>query len=430
MRIPGPVRIDAHDASVRENSGAALLLVPVDDDLDEDDEMLTVSALAASGLTVSHAASGGGYGSVTPEPVEVTVTDDETESMEVLLTLSPAVVSEGAGSTGQTVTGTGTLNSGTRAEATVVTVTVEGGTATEGDDFTPVADFTPTIPVDATSGTTTFTLVPVDDDLDEDDETLTVSGTTTSGLRVMPASLTVTITDDEDTPMLSVADAQGSEDAGSIAFTVTLSGASSKAVTVDWETSDGTATAGRDYEAVSGTLTFVAHQTERRVTVPVLDDAVDEAEERFSLRLNNPVNAVLGDAEAMGTIMGRDVLPQAWLARFGRTAADHTAQAIARRLEAGERETQVTVAGRRIDGEVAGLQSGGMPLGDFRLGGIPLGGLATGNAGLGSAASEMLTRAAEPAIRAAQRQHSGGADTRSVEEVDYRPALPDFGFRR
>ncbi len=318
--------------------------------------------------TVSHAASGGDYGGVTAEPVEVTVTDDETESTEVALTLSPAVVSEGAGSAGQTVTVTGTLNSGTRAEATVVTVTVGGGTATEGDDYTPVSDFTLTIPADATSGTTTFTLVPVDDALDEDDETLTVSGTTTSGLTVMPASLTVTITDDEDTPTLSVADAQGAEDAGSIAFTVTLSGASSKAVTVDWETSDGTATAGRDYEAVSGTLTFAAHQTERLVTVPVLDDAVDEAEERFSLRLSNPVNAQLGDAEAVGTIVGRDALPQAWLARFGRTAAGHVLDAVDERLtstrSAGRAETaanglEVTVGGRRLSPTLDGAVQDG-----------------------------------------------------------------------
>ena len=279
--------------------------------------------------TVSHAASGGDYGGVTAEPVEVTVTDDETESTEVALTLSPAVVSEGAGSSGQTVT-----------------VTVEGGTATEGDDFTPVSDFTLTIPADATSGT--------------------AAG---SGLAVTPTSLTATITDDEDTPMLSVADAQGSEDAGSIAFTVTLSGASSKAVTVDWETSGGTATAGRDYEAVSGTLTFMAHETEQQVTVPVLDDAVDEAEERFSLRLNNPVNAILGDAEAVGTIVaGRDGLPKAWLARFGRTAAGHVLDAVDERLtstrgalraETAANGLEVTVGGRRLGPTLDGAAQDG-----------------------------------------------------------------------
>ena len=99
--------------------------------------------------TVSHTVSGGGYGSVTASSVEVTVTEDETESTEVLLTLSPAAVSEGAGSAGQTVTVTGTLNSGTRAEPTAVTMTVAGGTATEGDDFTPVSGFALTIPAEA-----------------------------------------------------------------------------------------------------------------------------------------------------------------------------------------------------------------------------------------------------------------------------------------
>ena len=244
---------------------AALTFTPSDWDVPQ-----TVTASAAHDgdavddtATVSHAASGGDYGGVTSEPVEVTVTDDETESTEVALTLSPAVVSEGAGSAGQTVTVTGTLDSGTRAEPTVVRVRVSDGTATAGSDFTPVTGFTLTIPADAQSGTTTFTLVPVDDDVDEDDETVTVSGTTTSGLTVTPAS--ITITDDEDAPALSAADAEGSEDGGSIAFTVTLGGASSKAVTVDWETSDGTATAGRDYEAASGTLTFAPHQTERLV---------------------------------------------------------------------------------------------------------------------------------------------------------------------
>ena len=129
----------------------ALTFTPSDWDVPQ-----TVTASAAHDgdavddtATVSHAASGGDYGGVTSEPVEVTVTDDETESTEVALTLSPAVVSEGAGSAGQTVTVTGTLDSGTRAEPTVVRVRVSDGTATAGSDFTPVTGFTLTIPADA-----------------------------------------------------------------------------------------------------------------------------------------------------------------------------------------------------------------------------------------------------------------------------------------
>ena len=371
-RPTGPVEIELTVSGSPDVTAVPVSLTFTASDWNEP-QTVTVSAAhdgdaLDDAATISHTVSGGGYGSVTASSVAVTVTEDETESTEVLLTLSPAVVSEGAGSAGETVTVTGTLNSGTRAGATAVTMTVAGGTAIEGDDFTPVPDFTLTIPADSTSGTTTFTLVPVDDDVDEDDETVTVTGTTTSGLTVTPAS--IAITDDEDAPALSAADAEGSEDGGSIAFTVTLGGASSKAVTVDWETSDGTATAGRDYEAASGTLTFAPHQTERLVIVRVLDDAVDEAEERFSLRLSNPVNAELGDAEAVGTIVaGRDGLPKAWLARFGRTAAGHVLDAVGERLrstrgavlaETAANGLEVTVAGRRLGPTLDGAGQDGL----------------------------------------------------------------------
>ena len=72
----------------------------------------------------------------------------------------------------------------------------------------------------------------------------------------------------------------GNRDAA-LEFEVTLSLASSDAVTVDYATSDGTATAGSDYTATSGTLTFPAGSTAARtVSVPVLDDGVEESEAR------------------------------------------------------------------------------------------------------------------------------------------------------
>ena len=83
---------------------------------------------------------------------------------------------------------------------------------------------------------------------------------------------------------LSVADARANEGAGaSAAFEVSLSRAAAGAVTVDYATADGTAEAGADYTATSGTLTFAAGETVKTVSVPVLDDAVDEGEETFTL---------------------------------------------------------------------------------------------------------------------------------------------------
>ena len=80
----------------------------------------------------------------------VTITDDETASTRITLTLAPAEVAEDAGETNVTVTGE--LDGGALSTATDVTVTVAGGTATAGTDFTAVAPFTLTIEANETSG--------------------------------------------------------------------------------------------------------------------------------------------------------------------------------------------------------------------------------------------------------------------------------------
>ena len=93
-------------------------------------------------------------------------------------------------------------------------------------------------------------------------------------------------------PGLTVADAEVQEAANAtLAFAVTLGRAPSGTVTVDYATSDGTATAGSDYTAASGTLTFAAGETEKTVSVPVLDDAHDEGSETLTLTLSNASGA-------------------------------------------------------------------------------------------------------------------------------------------
>ena len=148
---------------------------------------------------------------------------------------------------------------------------------------------------------------------------------------------------------VSVADASVQEAAGAtLDFAVTLSRAASAAVTVDYATSDGTATAGSDYTETSGTLTFAAGETSKTVPVPVLDDAHDEGEETMTLTLSNASGAHIRDGEATGTIENSDPIPQAWLARFGRTVADHVTEAIGTRLAGPGGGSQVTVGGQRL----------------------------------------------------------------------------------
>ena len=149
---------------------------------------------------------------------------------------------------------------------------------------------------------------------------------------------------------LSVADARAEEATGAtVDFTVTLSRAASRPVTVDYATSDGTATAGADYTATSGTLTFAAGATEQTVSVPVLDDVHDDGGETFTLTFFNPSGAWIADGQATGTIENSDPLQRAWLARFGRTAATHVTDAIGERLRATPGQaSHLTVGGYRL----------------------------------------------------------------------------------
>ena len=150
--------------------------------------------------------------------------------------------------------------------------------------------------------------------------------------------------------LLSVADARAREgiDAG-VEFPVTLSRAASGTVTVDYATADGTAVAGEDYTATSGTLTFAAGEREKTVAVPILDDGHDEGEETFLFRLSNAQGARIEDGEATGTIENSDKMPKAWLARFGRTVAEQVVDSVQARLEAPrEAGAEATLGGQAL----------------------------------------------------------------------------------
>ncbi len=197
----------------------------------------------------------------------------------------------------------------------------------------------------------------VDDGKVEADGTFTVTLLPGDGYRLgSPSSATVRILDN-DVPELahaevSVDDARVEEGPGAVLeFPVTLDRARSTTVTVDWETLDGSARAGSDYEAGSGTLTFHPGETAKTVPVKVLDDTLDEGRELMLLVLSNPSGADM-DGEgtvAVGTIENTDPMPQAWLARFGRTVAEQVLEAVEGRIGSAPRPgVEVTLAGRRI----------------------------------------------------------------------------------
>ena len=133
--------------------------------------------------------------------------------------------------------------------------------------------------------------------------------------------MAVTVTDDEGTASLSVADAsvaEGDTGTADLEFAVKLSPASDGEVTVQWATSKesgDTAEPASDYTAGSGTLTFAAGETGKTVTVAVTGDQVDEPNETLTVTLSNQTSGVsISDATATGTITDDDATPTVSLA--------------------------------------------------------------------------------------------------------------------
>jgi hypothetical protein len=141
------------------------------------------------------------------------------------------------------------------------------------------------------------------------DSEVTLTGLTFGGIPIIGSDFIKTKNDIESS--ISISDAPPvSEGLGNFAtFTVTISNPSAVPVTVNYQTADGTATAGSDYTATSGTLTFAPGETTKAINVPILDDAILEGSETFNVDLSNPTNATILDDQGEGTILDNDTQP-------------------------------------------------------------------------------------------------------------------------
>ena len=279
---------------------------------------------------------------------------------------------EGFEAEGASLEFTVTLDGPSAQEVMVAWTTVDG-TATAGEDYTRASGTLSFAPGE-TSRTVAVALL--DDAVEDDGETLRLVLSDVSGAVLADGEATGTIRNHEGAPggiapveagdgtrvaTLSVADARVEEAANAVlAFRLILDRAAPGTVRVDYATADGTAVAGADYTAASGTQTFRAGETEKTVEVAVLDDAHHEGEETLTLALTNPVGARLGDASATGTIVNSDPIPKAWLARFGRQVAGHVVDAVEARLSGrGGAGSHVVLGGRRVSPAGGGDGAGG-----------------------------------------------------------------------
>jgi uncharacterized repeat protein (TIGR01451 family) len=224
-----------------------------------------------------------------------------------VLTLSDAAVTEGNDGT------TNAVFTVLLSPATLVTQQVNfatlNGSAVAGADFIPtngVLQFNP-------GQTSQVVVVPVvGETLYELTETFTVELSAPVNATLADAQGTGTIFNDDAPPALAVADvAQAEGDAGTnwFLFNVSLSPVSGAPASVSFATADGSATAGVDYVATNGLLTFPPGVTNQVIAVAVRGELTNELDETFFVNLSAPVNATNLDAQAVGTILNDDLLP-------------------------------------------------------------------------------------------------------------------------
>ena len=224
-------------------------------------------------VTLTHAVSGAAdYTSVEVDSVAVTITENDTPG--VTLSETNLTVPEGGSATY-------TVKLPTQPTGNV-TVTVSGASGDVTVD-TDTLTFTTLNWDDAQ----TVTVSAAEDDDAADDPTVTLNHSRSGASSV---SVTVTITENDEATFSVTGPTTVTEDAGMATYAVSLSIEPGSDVTVDYATSNGTATAGSDYTAESGTLTFTrgSWNTPQTVDVPITNDRVDDDDETFTFTLSNP----------------------------------------------------------------------------------------------------------------------------------------------
>ena len=323
-----------------------LSVATVDDAADEADGSVSVTLGAGTGYTI---ATGKGSAAVAvrdnDEPVvSIAAGNGVTEGTAASFTVSASPVP---------------------AAPLDVTLTVgqSGDFAASGE----TGSRTVTVPV---TGSMTFEVATVDDGADEPDGSIAATLGTGTGYTVAAApdnAATVAVSDNDAAasgPTISIADATMKENQRNGYFKVTLSEKVAWPVHVYYATRDSTpvsAVAGQDYLAWQRSWRLRARfrpgETETQIHVPLYNDSHDEDPETFEMVLfdagvNGPpgVSVSIADGVAVGTITNSDPMPAAWLARFGRTAAEQALDGIAGRIAAPRSAgVQGTIAGQALN---------------------------------------------------------------------------------
>ncbi len=230
--------------------------------------------------------TGTGYSLGSTKVHTLTITDDDPLPSEITLSVSPSTIAENVGGSGQFVNVRATMadNKTSAVDQTVnVTVTGSGGSRVVG--FSTQSDtkgtagntFSITIPKYTNTATHNFKIVPVNDQLDETDETITLSGTNTPS-PITVSSATITLTDDDapppGSPEISVTAGSDVTEGSNASFTVKATPAPSAALTVNVAVTQS----GEFLSSTGKNIKTVEIPTTGSITLPVgtVDDATDE----------------------------------------------------------------------------------------------------------------------------------------------------------
>jgi len=269
------------------------ITIPIKGDvIDEFDQFFDVVLTTPVNAVIS---DGKGLGTITDndEPPAISIND--------------VTVAEGSGFPSQSSANFTVTLSAPSEKPITVQYAPEAGTATPGVDY---SNFPSAVSFPA--GTTSqFIFVPItQDNTFEPDETFFVNLSNAINATIADGQGQGTITNDDPQPSIVTAGVfyveGGLGTSGNALLEVDLSNPSSQTITVAYSTADVTATAGIDYVATSGTLTFNPGETAKFVAVEVLGDNIDEINEKISVTLTNPTNATIGSVPGIITILNDD----------------------------------------------------------------------------------------------------------------------------
>lgn len=357
---PGSIAFDPAAFTISETAGTATLTAVrsggADGAVSVNFATVDGSALAGADYTAASGTLSWADGDDGPKSFEVALTDDAL--VETDETFTAALSDVAGGATLGTSSATVTLTSddlppvGTLAlDATVLSVNETDGTATlgvsrSGGSFGAVTVDYATADAGATAGSDytaavgtlswadgdtavkNIVVTVLDDALVENPEDLQLTlSNATGGASLGAAGTTVTIVSEDVAPPGTLAIAPAAltvnEPDGTATLSVTRTGGSAGAVTVNYATANGTALAASDYTAAAGTLAWADGDTAAKsIVVPILDDAQVEADEQFSVTLAQPTGgASLGTTAAAVTIVSEDLAPTGSL-QFDGAGAD------------------------------------------------------------------------------------------------------------